>query len=82
MDTRSWNQWGGVVGVGARKADAVTIQWGGFFMQHEVMLSYDFNLSALRLASHGRGALEMVYQWTWKSPKKLAPLKKICPEYY
>ena len=82
MDTRSWNQWGGVVGVGARKADAVTIQWGGFFMQHEVMLSYDFNLSALRMASHGRGALEMVYQWTWKSPKKLAPLKKICPEYY
>jgi len=34
------------------------------------------------MASHGRGALEMVYQWTWKSPKKLAPLKKICPEYY
>jgi len=82
MDTRSWNRWGCLLGVGARQSDAMAIQLGGFFMQHEVALSYDLNLSALRMASNGRGALEVTYQWTWKPPKKIAGIKEICPEYY
>ena len=81
MDERDWNFWGINVGLGARSLDAVVMQVGGFFRQHEVGFAYDVNHSDLMAATQGRGAWEMYYRWIWRKPRILAK-KEICPEYY
>ena len=82
VDKRDWNFWGGVVGVGARRKDAVGLLLGFFYLQHECSLSYDINFSPLQVATQYKGAWELVYQWTWRKPKKIKFVKEVCPEYY
>jgi Type IX secretion system membrane protein PorP/SprF len=81
MDTREWNWWGFNFGAGLRSHDALVLQVGGFYRQHEVGLAYDINESDLNSATQGRGAWEVYYRWIWKKPKILQK-KQVCPEFY
>jgi type IX secretion system PorP/SprF family membrane protein len=64
-----------------RARDAGFLMMGMDYDDWRVALSYDVNLSDLRVASDGRGGLEITVQYILRTFKPGALNKKICLEY-
>ena len=68
-------------GAFARARDAGYLVAGMRYDQWDVGISYDINLSTLRPASNGRGALEFSVVYIIPPKPKITNIKKTCPDY-
>ena len=68
-------------GVDYRLGDAVYIVAGGEWRHFQLLVSYDFNVSSLSRASHGRGGVEVNLQYVYKKPYAIRPHKMPCPNF-
>ncbi len=68
-------------GLFARAKDAGNMLLGARVGDWDVGLSYDFNLSDLRIASNARGGFEIGVIYVIPATPKVDFIKKVCPDY-
>lgn len=69
-------------GAWIRARDAAFLKFGFDYQQFLVGLSYDINFSKLRIASEGRGGIEISLIYIFNNPKKYkVPFHKQCPVF-
>ena len=66
-------------GVDYRLGDALYVVAGGEWKHIQLLVSYDFNVSSLSAASHGRGGVELHLQYVYKKPFMIQRRKIPCP---
>ena len=71
------NQW--IAGLDYRLGDAVYVVTGLQWRKIQLQISYDFNVSRLSEASHGRGGMELSLMYVYKRPQLYRPHKMPCP---
>jgi hypothetical protein len=77
-----WNLLSLQAGLGSRNHDAVMLFSGIKWKQHQLGLSYDWNVSRFSVATEYRGGWELHYGWLlYKIPAK-QPVRTVCPDYY
>jgi hypothetical protein len=65
-----------------RPGDAGIVSFGFDYQNMRVGISYDLNWSSLKVASHGRGGLELGIRYVFNVNKlPVIPAKHICPPY-
>ncbi len=82
IDDRVWNYVSWKAGFGFRNRDALVMVFGGQYGQHQLGLSYDWNVSKFAEATEYRGGWELHYSWLLNPlpiPKRVKP---VCPDYY
>ena len=82
LDDRPWNYLSWKAGFGFRNRDALILFLGGRYGQHQLGLSYDWNVSKFSEATEYRGGWELHYSWLLNPlpvPKRVKPA---CPDYY
>ena len=68
-------------GLDYRLGDALYFVAGGEWRQIQLLVSYDFNVSSLRRASHGRGGVEISLQYVYKQPHVIRRHNLPCPTW-
>ncbi len=66
-------------GVDYRLGDALYLVVGGEWRHFQLLVSYDFNVSSLSTASHGRGGVEVNLQYVYKKPYVIRRHEIPCP---
>jgi type IX secretion system PorP/SprF family membrane protein len=69
-------------GLGFRNQDAVMLFSGLKWKQHQLGLSYDWNISRFRIATEYRGGWELHYGWLLNKIPIKQPVRNVCPDYY
>lgn len=69
-------------GLAYRHLDALILHLGITYRKTKIILSYDINLSKLKVASNGRGSFELNIQYLLKKNPLTFPIKQICIDYY
>lgn len=65
-----------------RARDAAFLKFGFDYQQFLIGISYDINFSKLRVASQGRGGIELSVIYIFNNPKKYSvPFHKQCPVF-
>ena len=71
------NKW--IFGLDYRVGDAIYLVTGMLWRRIQVQMSYDFNISRLSEASHGRGGFELSAIYMYKRSRVMRPYKMPCP---
>lgn len=70
-----------LAGIDYRLGDALFVVMGGEWKSVQLLVSYDFNVSSLSTASHGRGGVEVNLQYIYKRPRMIRRHKIPCPVF-
>ncbi len=77
-----WNLMCLQTGLGFRANDAIMLFGGGKWKQHQLGLSYDWNVSRFSVATEYRGGWELHYAWLLNKIPIKHPVRNVCPDYY
>lgn len=82
LDQREWSFLSYRLGGGFRNHDAAMLFVGGRMGQHQMGLSYDWNLSSFSQATEYRGGWELHYSWLLNPLPMPKRVSAPCPDYY
>lgn len=69
-------------GISFRYLDALILHLGISYKKSKLIISYDINTSKLRVASNGRGSLEINIQYLLKKNPLTFPINQTCIDYF
>ena len=69
-------------GIAFRYLDAFIIHLGLSYKKSKIIISYDVNTSKLKVASNGRGSLEINIQYLLKKSPLIYPINRTCIDYF
>lgn len=69
-------------GIAYRYLDALILHFGLSYKKSKLIISYDINTSKLKVASNGRGSLEINLQYLLKKNPLTFPINRTCLDYF
>jgi hypothetical protein len=69
-------------GIAYRYLDALILHLGLSYKKSKLIISYDINTSKLKVASNGRGSLEINLQYLLKKNTLTFPINRTCLDYF